>query len=207
MRRLGFIVAGAAATLLCGCVSLLPKEAPAQLYRFGIAAPTATPSASAAASPRFAVQAMIIDFTRPASGDQILTVDGDQAAYIKGARWLSGASTLFEQAMAAAFDADQGPARLMARGEAVHPDAFLKVDVRVFEARYLQGPGAPPTVEVQVYAALSDPAARTLMGEHMFTASVPASDNRVGAIARAFDQAVGQVLGQLVKWVDGKGAG
>lgn len=95
----------------------------------------------------------------------------------------------------------------MARGEAVRPDAFLKLDVRLFEARYEQGPASAPTVVVQVYAALSQPADRALMGEHTFTASVPAGDNRVGAIARAFDQAVGQVLGQLVKWVDAKGAG
>jgi ABC-type uncharacterized transport system auxiliary subunit len=29
----------------------------------------------------------------------------------------------------------------------------------------------------------------------------------MGAIAAAFDQAVSQVLGQLIKWVDAKGAG
>ena len=205
MRRLSLAAASAALTLLCGCVSLFPKQAPAQLYRFGAALP-ASPPAAVPTSARFAVQALIIDFNRAAAGDLILTVTGDQAAYIKGARWLSGASTLFEQALANAFDADQGPSRLMARGEAVRPDAFLKLDVRVFEARYLQGPGSAPTVVVQVYAALSQPADRGLMGEHMFAASVPASDNRVGAIAQAFDQAVGQVLGQLVKWVDAKGA-
>jgi cholesterol transport system auxiliary component len=207
MRRLSLAAASTAMMLLCGCVSLFPKEAPAQLYRFGAAGPSTSQPASTSASSRFAVQALIIDFNRAAAGDQILTITGDQAAYIKGARWVSGASTLFEQALASAFDADQGPARLMARGEAVRPDAFLKLDVRVFEARYEQGPAGAPTVVVQVYAALSQPADRALMGEHMFAASVPAGDNRVGAIARAFDQAVGQVLGQLVKWVDAKGAG
>ncbi|HEY2483036.1 MAG TPA: ABC-type transport auxiliary lipoprotein family protein [Caulobacteraceae bacterium] len=204
MRRLSLAAAVAAMALLCGCVSLFPKEAPAQLYRFGLTTPL---TANTPASSRFAVQALIIDFNRAAAGDLILTVTGNQAAYIKGARWVSGASTLFEQALASAFDADQGAARLMARGEAVRPDAFLKLDVRVFEARYLQGPGGSPTVVVQVYAALSQPADRALMGERIFTASVPASDNRVGAIAQAFDQAVAQVLGQLVKWVDAKGAG
>jgi cholesterol transport system auxiliary component len=207
MRRLSLAAAGAALVLLCGCVSLFPKEAPAQLYRFGLVAAPASPSPGAPASSRFAVQALIIDFNRAAAGDLILTVTGNEAAYIRGARWVSGASTLFEQALASAFDADQGAARLMARGEAVRPDAFLKLDVRVFEARYLQGPGGPPTIVVQVYAALSQPADRALMGERIFTASVPAGDNRVGAIAQAFDQAVAQVLGQLVKWVDAKGAG
>jgi cholesterol transport system auxiliary component len=90
----------------------------------------------------------------------------------------------------------------MARGEAVRPDYFLKLDVRTFEARYVNGQGAAPTIVVEVYAALSRPSDRSLTGEHTFTVSVPASENRVSAIAAAFDQAVGQVLGQLVKWVD-----
>jgi ABC-type uncharacterized transport system auxiliary subunit len=60
---------------------------------------------------------------------------------------------------------------------------------------------------VEVYAALSRPAERALVGERTFTASVPASANRVRAIAHAFDQAVGQVLGELARWVDAAGAG
>jgi ABC-type uncharacterized transport system auxiliary subunit len=79
--------------------------------------------------------------------------------------------------------------------------------VRTFEARYLQGQGAPPTVVVEVYAALSAPTDRQLTGQHIFSASVAAQENRGGAIAAAYDQATGQVLQQIVKWVDAKGAG
>ncbi len=204
--RFPSLVALAAMLLLGGCVSLFPKAAPAQLYRFD-AAVTAPERPAAPAQSRFAVQALIIDFNRSATGDQILTVSGNEAAYIKGARWVNGASTLFEQALANAFDASQGPARLMAQGEPVRPDYFLKLDVRVFEARYLQGRGSPPTIVVEVYAALSQPADRTLLGQRLFAASIPATDDRVSAIAAAFDQAVAHVLGQLIKWVDAKGAG
>jgi len=204
--RFPSLAALAAMLLLGGCVSLFPKTTPAQLYRFGSAASVPAPPAASPQS-RFAVQALIIDFNRSATGDQILTVSGNEAAYIKGARWVSGASTLFEQALANAFDASQGPARLMARGEPVRPDYFLKLDVRVFEARYLQGRGSPPTIVVQVYAAMSQPSDRALLGQRLFAASVPATDDRMGAIAAAFDQAVSQVLGQLIKWVDVKGAG
>ncbi len=204
--RFPSLVALAAMLLLGGCVSLFPKAEPAQLYRFGSAASIPAQPAASLQS-RFAIQALIIDFNRAATGDQILTMSGNEAAYIKGARWVSGASTLFEQALANAFDASQGPARLMARGEPVRPDYFLKLDVRVFEARYLQGRGSPPTIVVQVYAAMSQPSDRALLGQRLFAASVPATDDRMGAIAAAFDQAVSQVLGQLVKWVDAKGAG
>jgi cholesterol transport system auxiliary component len=199
------LIGGAAILLLGGCVSLLPKEAPAQLYRFG-GAPAAASQPASPAQERFEVEALAIDFNRAASGDMILTLNGNEAAYIKGARWVSGASTLFEQALANAFDADQGPARLMARGETVPPDYFLKLDVRSFEARYLQGPNAAPTIEIEVYAALTQPTGHALIGARTFAVSVPATDNRVGAITLAFDQAVAQVLGQMVKWVDARGA-
>jgi cholesterol transport system auxiliary component len=197
--------AAVAILLLGGCVSLLPKQEPAQLYRFGAQA-NAAPQTAGAPQARFEVQLLPIDFNRSSSGDLILTIDGNQAAYIKGARWVSAASTLFEQALTGAFAADQGPARLMARGELVRPDYFLKIEVRTFETRYLQGPGGPPTVVVVVNAAISQPAGRALLNGRMFTATVPASENRVGAIAAAYDQAVTQVLGQVVQWVDAKGA-
>ncbi|HEY5290514.1 MAG TPA: ABC-type transport auxiliary lipoprotein family protein [Caulobacteraceae bacterium] len=204
MRRRSLLIA-APAVLLAGCVSLFPKTAPSQLYRFGgDLTPVARPAGGMATS--FAVEALPITFNRASASDQILTATGNEAAYIKGGRWVAGAQNLFEEALANAFDADQGPARLMARGEAVRPDYFLKLDVRTFEARYSQGQGAPPTIAVEVYAALSAPADRQLTGEHIFTVNVPAQANRGGAIAAAFDQATDQVLEQLVKWVDAKGA-
>jgi len=148
-------------------------------------------------------------FARDAASDTILTVTGDQAAYIAGSRWVTSASSLFELAVTRAFDADGGPARLIPRGEAVRPDYALKLDVRRFEARYDAGQQAPPTVVVELYAGTADHAgdgAAAAPAERIFQASVPASENRAGAIARAYDAAVTDVLGKLVVWVDAKGA-
>ena len=204
MRILALVAAVGAAASLAGCISVLPKTKPAQLYSFGGAiAPTATP----APGPRFSIEVAPISFDRAAVGDRILTTTGNQAAYIKGSRWDVGAQYLFESALTNAFAADGGPARLMARGEAVRADYVLKLEVRTFEARYLQGQGAAPTVVVRVYAALAKTGDRALAGERLFTASVPAAENRAGAIATAFDQAVTQTLGQLAKWADTRGAG
>jgi cholesterol transport system auxiliary component len=204
MRPHRILAVGAAASLLAGCISVLPKEAPEQLYRFGGGA------AAQAASPpttRFAVQSGVASFERAATGDRILTVTGDQAAYLTGGRWVIAAPALFEAAVTQAFDADQGAARLIARGENVRPDYFLKLDVRTFETQYVHGAGAPPTVVVSVYAALSRQNDRSLAGERTFTASVPATENRIGAIVAAYGQAVAQSLGAMVKWVDAKGVG
>ncbi|HEY5106061.1 MAG TPA: ABC-type transport auxiliary lipoprotein family protein [Caulobacteraceae bacterium] len=192
------------AGLTSACISLFPKETPAQLYRFGAAPPAAAP---APAGPRFAVLDPSVAFDREAAGDAILTVTGDQAAYIKGARWVSSASTLFESALENAFFADGGPARLMARGEVGHADYALHLDVREFDARYDHGSDAAPEIVVRVHAGLTRLEGRSLAGERIFEARIAASDNRAGAIAQAFDQAVGKVLGELVAWVDAGGAG
>jgi len=203
-RGLGVAVIGA---LLVGCISLLPKQKPAQLYRFGVSAPPAV--ARVAGQGQFSVSAVPTSFARAAAGDTILTITGDEAAYIAGARWVTSANSLFDAAVTRAFDADGGPARLIPRGEAVRSDYALKLDVRIFEARYDHGQQSPPTVVVELYAGLvkrSGDSTAAAPAERIFQASVPASENRAGAIAQAFDAAVAQVLSKMVTWVDAKGA-
>lgn len=199
----GVLVAAALSVSLSACVSLFPKQAPANLYRFGVTAPAATP-ATTGAKP-FGVLNSLTTFDRATAGDRILTVSGRQAAYIKGSRWLTQANILFDQAVTRAFDTSGGPAHLISRGEMVRADYILRLDVRTFEARYDRGDKAAPTIVVSVHADLDQVSDRALLGSHTFEVSVPASDNRVSAIAAAFDQAVTQILGQLVAWTDAKG--
>jgi cholesterol transport system auxiliary component len=87
----------------------------------------------------------------------------------------------------------------------VRADYVLKLDVTSFEARYEHGEGAAPTVVVSVHASLDRVSDRALVGERTFEARADASDNRVGAIATAFDTAVTKVLGDLAGWVGGRG--
>jgi cholesterol transport system auxiliary component len=193
--------------LLVGCITLLPKQKPAQLYRFGVSGPPA--ASHTAGQARFSVSAAPTNFERAAAGDQILAITGDQAAYVSGSRWVTAAGSLFDAAVTRAFDADTGPARLIPRGEAVRSDYLLKLDVRTFEARYDRGQQAPPTVVVEIYAGLvkrSNELTGAAPAERIFQVSVPASENRAGAIAQAFDSAVTDALGKVVVWVDAKGA-
>jgi cholesterol transport system auxiliary component len=191
--------------LLAGCISLFPKTDPAQLYRFGATMPQLQEAASG--EPGFGVLLMATGFDRAAAGDRILTVTGTQAAYIKDARWVTSSVAQFDSALQRAFDADQGPARLVDRAEIAHVDYVLKLDVRTFEARYDHGQAAAPTIVVEVHAALDRTHDRSVAGDRSFRASVTASDNRVGAIATAFDHAVAEVLGELLAWVNARGSG
>ena len=191
--------------LMSGCITLLPKTPPAQLYRFGTDPSATTPAQNAARA--FAVRAQPIGFERASASDRILTVEGDKTAYIGGARWITSADSLFEAAVDRAFAVHAGASRLLARGETAAPDFTLKIDVRRFEVLYEHGPSTAPTIKVEVYAALDNPSNPAVDRERTFQAASPAADNRVGAIVVAFDQAVDQVLRALVSWVDAKGAG
>jgi cholesterol transport system auxiliary component len=192
--------AGAAllALSLAGCVSLFPKAKPAQLYRFG--APSAAAPVSVASPPgAFGVLKAPTGFPQAAAGDQILTISpGGEAAYISGARWVSAASLLFDDALERAFDADPGRARLIARGEVGKAELVLKLDVRAFEADYLNGPKSAPTVKVEVRTLITRNLDRSLIRDQLFSATARAADDRVGAITAAYDRATAEVLAQVV---------
>lgn len=196
-------VAAAAAAIaiaglgLSGCISLFPKSNPAQLYRFG-AIDTAAPAPGA----RKSVEVIKggIDFNRAAAGDRILTVNGSEMAYIKDARWVAPAATLFDEAFDRAF-ADRAEApRLSGMGRASKAVAYLRADVDTFETRYDQGVEAAPLVVVRVRAAMVRTSDRSLIGEETFESRMRASDNRVSAIVQAYDAATDQALGKLAAW-------
>lgn len=189
---------------LGGCVSLFPKTPPAQLYVFGSAVP-AQHSANAGA-PSFNVLRAVTGFAQAAASDRILTISGQEAAYIAGSRWVSPASVLFDQAETRAFEADDGPAKLIRRGEIAGASAELRLEVQTFEARYSDGRKAAPTVVVQVRAVLIGLADRRVIDAKTFESSQAVGDNRVGEIVRGFDAATVDALSRIVAWTDGQAA-
>jgi cholesterol transport system auxiliary component len=200
-RTLPALALAVCAALLAGCITLLPDEEPAQLYRFD---GDIQPVAAAQAAP-FAVARLGGSFVQAAGNDRMLTMTGSRAAYIADSRWVSPASVLFGEALSRAFDADPGPARLLTRGDFSKADYVLRVDVTQFEAQYNQGAKAAPEIVVSLRATLTG-SDRLLAGSRQFEARVRARDNRVSAIVEAYDQAVGQTLGELVAWTNARGA-
>ncbi|WP_369059122.1 ABC-type transport auxiliary lipoprotein family protein [Caulobacter sp. 73W] len=203
-RALALTAALALPLGLGGCISLFPKSDPAQMYRFGD-----TPAADAPAGNAGDVIGVLkppSSFTRPAAGDQILTISpGGEAAYVAEARWIAPAIVLWDEAVQKAFDANPGAARLIARGERQSADMAMRLDVRTFEARYDNGEKAPPAVTVSVRGVLLKTADRTLLDDRMFSATVRAADNRQGPIVAAYDQATAKVLADIVAWTNTQG--
>jgi cholesterol transport system auxiliary component len=186
------------ALTLSGCITLLPKSKPAQLYRFGV--PTAAAGAPSAPGETIRVFLANGGFQREAAGERLLTITGERAAYIADARWVAPAEVLFDEAVANAFEAQPGRVRLVSRGGPGRAEAALRLDVRDFEARYGEGPA--PVVHVRLRAVLVRSDDRTQAAEQVFEADAPASQNRVTAIVAAYDQALAKVLGEVVAWTN-----
>jgi cholesterol transport system auxiliary component len=194
-------VVGALTVLaLGGCITVLPKTTPVQLYRFG--SPATAGPASPAPAPDGAARGVVLAEVRlppGAAGDGLLTIDGDQAAYVGGARWLEPASLLFREDVAAGFAARSKGVMLLDPSQTAAASGVLRLEVTSFETRYAAGPGAAPSVVVRMRATLAGPGGRPLLARE-FSAERPAGADRVSAIVTAYDAAVGQVVGELVDW-------
>lgn len=188
------IVLLGAAVLPAGGCALLSTPDPVQLYRFG---QSAAPGASAAAQERVTLLYTGTSLPRAAGGDRILTATGPEVSFVGGSRWSSPAVVLFEEAVVRAFEGSA--ARLLRRGTGGRADATLRIEVRTFEARY-PALDATPTVMIETRALLTPLGAGATLIDADFSAQQPAAENRVSAIAQAFDGATADVLGRIVAW-------
>ena len=193
------ILSAAAALAVSGCVTLLPKTKPVDLFRFGVSTEAVATQPSTGAVGVLRASSL---FQREAGGDQLMTVTAGKIAYVAETRWAAPATVLWDAAVLSAFDADPGRARLISRGEAGKIDYVLRLDVRNFETRYDRGPKAAPDIIVRVRASLTNGINRSLTDERVFESRITATDNRVSAIIPAYDKAVAEVLKEIVDWTN-----
>lgn len=197
MTRILKVAAAVAAVALLGGCSLLSTPEPVQLYRFGNL-PMGQNERSVAG-----VQVVMrrAEFAQAVRGDRILGVTGTEAAYIKGARWVSSADVLFSDALESAFAAQAERVRLVGPRELTRSGQALDIDVRTFEARYAS-PGAAPVATIITRVRLLNAEDRSVTAEQVFVVEKPAAENRVGAIISAFDEASRDLNTQIVEWTD-----
>ncbi|MFC5372935.1 ABC-type transport auxiliary lipoprotein family protein [Brevundimonas faecalis] len=197
MIRNSLLIA-AASVAVSGC-ALLSSPDPVQLYRFGGASAFAGTGATSAC-PDVQVSLRRVDFSEAARGDRILAVTGAEAAYIKGARWVSPAETLFEETLRNAF-LDGAACTVLSGGPLTRDGLLLSVEVRRFEAAYA-APGAVPDANIDVLLRLVRPGDRSIVAEDRISVSENAGQNRQSAIVAAFDRAAAEASRQIVVWTD-----
>lgn len=201
-RRIAMLLgAPALAVALSGCVSLLPKTKPSQLYSFGHGIDLAPAAASEQPTGATGVLLGAVTFPRASTGDGILSVTGTQSAYIAESRWVAPAALLFRESVERAFDRTAKTTRLINRGEAARIALTLRVDVHDFAVLYPNGPEGLPVVALSMQARLIGNGG-VLVGEKDFDLRKPVAENRVGPIVAAFDAATTEAMTGLVAWTD-----
>jgi cholesterol transport system auxiliary component len=208
----------AAGLILSACVTLLPEEKPAQLYRFGYDPAAIVPDTKAAkpknlinpllpaeseafevADPdRFQVYLSGIEFPTEASSDRLMTVEGSEVSFIAHARWAAPAPDMFRDAVSEGFDRSGGQIHLSSqiRGASTYR---LEMKVRRFEVVYSR---KKPVVSVGLDASITRVNDRKLIAKRYITTDVGVQKSDVSLIVSAFEKATSQVVYALVKFTE-----
>ncbi len=182
--------------LLTGCVANLPGQGPPpRLFRltpkstFGEAVPTVPwqlvvelPSAAAS-----------LDTTRVALQRRPTEIE-----YYARANWVDRAPTMVQTLITESFE---NSGKIVAVGResiGLRSDFVLKTELREFQAEYFNG--TVPSAHVRVNAKLVKMPQRSIIGSLRVDRSVAAQSDQLDAVVRAFDDALGKVLKQLVAW-------
>lgn len=195
------VMAASLALGVGGC-ALLSSPDPVQTYRFG--ASSQSESITPVTAQPVAVVLRRLTLPEATRGDRLLGVTGTETAYIKGARWISTAETLFDDSLRAAFSGQTGKVRLLGGRDVSTADLVLGLEVTAFEVRYAT-PGAP-VVTIEARGRLTRLPERAAIEDRTFKVEVPAAENRVSAIVRAYDAAVLDFNAQVVDWIDAQPA-
>ncbi|HEX7801047.1 MAG TPA: ABC-type transport auxiliary lipoprotein family protein, partial [Asticcacaulis sp.] len=186
---------------LGGCVNVLPKVKPVQLYRFGYHPGLLKDKDAAAVAPAAApVPLMLgaISFPPASAGDQVMTTEDNEVSYVAQARWAASAQSMFTEAVSEGFARSDQTVMLVPRGPTA-ADYRLDVSVRRFEASYSHG---RPTVYIGVDARLLRLSDRSVLAQRYISASVSVRRNDMTLISQGFDQATTEVVAGLTGFAD-----
>ena len=201
MKTLKTATVFGAAIALTGCVTLLPKTKPAQLYRFGYTPELVEQKAEAAGTAGRAVGMAptgivfgTVTFPQDSAGDRIVTVEGSEVAYVAEARWTSAASGLFKDAISTGFARGGQSVTLEPRGPTA-ANFRLDISVRKFETDYKRN---RPTVSVALDARLIRLSDRMVVGQKFISADIPVRKSDMSLMADGYNQATTQVVTSLI---------
>ena len=125
-----------------------------------------------------------------------------------GAVWSDSAPALLHQAMVQGFADSRRFAAVASTSQGVATDRRLELEVRQFEAVYTDGQPAP-TVVIAVRAMLVETRSQRVLATQALNVALPAPGPALTEVVPVFEQALGQLAGQLIGWtlsIDGSTA-
>ena len=124
-----------------------------------------------------------------------------------GAVWSDSAPALLHQAMVQAFDDSGRFAAIASTTQGISTDRRLELEIRQFEAIYADRK-TPPNVVIAVRAMLVDVRSQRMLATRSLKVSLPAQGTSLPEVVPVFEQALGQLAGELIGWsLEIRGAG
>jgi cholesterol transport system auxiliary component len=193
LPRVAIVTTLAAACAACG--SLLETELPASTNYVLAPAPAAAESGTRSDAD--------LSIGRPdlAPGldtERIAVLKGRQLDYYRGAQWGGRATEVVQTLLVDSFEDQRLFRSVTAEQSRIASDYVLDVSVRDFQAEYASDNGAP-TAHVTVLGRLVRVADRQLVDTFAATAQNRAADNRMSAVAAAFETAAQKVALELAQ--------
>lgn len=198
LRRSHIAILLALSVVAAGCGQLIPQGPAADLYNL-------TPKSTFPQNLPTVDWQLVVEEPIAAGGldtDRIaLRPSPTELKYFAGSRWAERAPRMVQTLLVESFE---NTGRIMAVGRQViglRSDFNLKTELREFQAEYFEGTQAPPQIRVRINAKIVAQPRQAIVGSKTFEALVESEANNVGAIVEGFDQALGEVLKDLVSWV------
>lgn len=186
----------AAATLLSGCVSVLPKPPPPPrifVLRAGPVEPVATaglPIVVAVSQPRA---------PRGAAGTDIVWRNGGEVAFMERSAWDGTAPELLQAMLTEVLDQRGVVAAAVSTGGGVRADTELRWTIHAFEV--VEEAGKLEAV-MDADVMLLDTANRRIAANHRFRHAEPVGSRSASVSAAALEQAARNVAASIAVWTE-----
>lgn len=209
-RTAAALVLGAAVVLATGCDVQLPGTGePAQLY---VLTPKSTYPDDL---PKVDWQLLVEQTTSPAGLNTpriAVAYSQIELDYFARSNWTDRAPEMVQRLLVESFE---NSGKIIAVGRdavGLRSNILLKTELREFQAEYGRKPGGgqlqgeatgagrAPQVRVRIAAKLVKMPQRVIVASETFEDVVPAEENSMEAIVRAFDDALGKTLKGVVIW-------
>ncbi len=186
-----------ALSLLCGCTaqSFIDAPTPPQIYLLN---PRLGPINGSKASFALAVSTPSAPFSL-ASRRIAIQRSANTLDYYARAVWQDRTPRLLQRLVVEGFE-DSGKITAVARTQSgLHADYLLQLDLRRFEADYLNPKGAP-RAELSLSARLIRLSDRKVVATTRIRTQAPAQRNSIKSAVTAFDHATAKAIKALVAW-------
>ncbi len=194
-KELGASLVAAAALACSACGSLLKTDLPSSTSYVLAPAP---PASTGVTKTNADLSIGRPDLAPGLDSERIAVLKGRQLDYYRAAQWGGRATEVVQTLLVDSFE-DQGLFRsVTAEQSRVASEYVLDISVRDFQSEYANDNDAP-TAHVTILGRLIRVVDRQLVDTFAATAQSKASDNRLSAVAEAFEDAAHKVVLELAQ--------